>query len=246
MDIVLLGTGDTAGVPKIGCHCPACEDALIGGNSRRSRFSVLVETGEGRILIDTGPDLRFQLLKNGISSVDGVIWTHAHYDHYVGFGEFYRVQNNTNVYGLKETLDEILDDVGFISHIRHNIELYEPFDLIGLEFMIFEVYHPTIETSVGVCVKEGDKKLVVTSDTRREIPQKSMDVMMCADLMIADAITPTEFKVIKHMNTKEALELAETLDVREVILTHLSHYYPPHDIASKSLPLGYDGMRVHL
>ena len=246
MDIVLLGTGDAVGVPKIGCHCPACEDALIGGSSKRSRFSVLVGSDEGRILIDTSPDMRSQLLKNGISTVDGVIWTHAHYDHYAGFGEFYRVQKNVNVYGIKRTLDDILDDVGFISHLRHDIELYEPFELIGLEFMLVEVNHPTIETSVGVCVREGDKKLVVTSDTRREIPQKSLDEMRGADLMIADAITPTQFKVVKHMNTKEAIELAETLDVGEVILTHLSHYHQPHDIASESLPLGYDGMRLHL
>ncbi|MDY6931251.1 MAG: MBL fold metallo-hydrolase [Halobacteriota archaeon] len=246
MDIVLLGTGDAVGVPKIGCHCPACEDALNGGSSRRSRFSVLIETGEGRILIDTSPDLRAQFLINDIATIDGVIWTHAHYDHYIGFGEFHRVQSKINVYGLKETLDEILDDVGFISHIRNDIGLYEPFNLIGLEFMLIEVNHPTIETSVGVCVCEDDKKLVVTSDTRIEIPKKSLDAMMDADLIIADAITPPEIKVEKHMSSKEALELADSLGIEKVILTHLSHLHKPHDIASESLPLGYDGMRVHL
>ncbi|OYV09114.1 MAG: PhnP protein [Methanosaeta sp. NSP1] len=87
MKVTLLGTGDAIGTPKIGCKCPACMDALRGGRSRRMRFSVLIESDEedGRVLVDSSPDLRWQLLKKDLSSVDGVIWTHAHYDHYAGF-----------------------------------------------------------------------------------------------------------------------------------------------------------------
>ncbi|MDY6966012.1 MAG: MBL fold metallo-hydrolase [Halobacteriota archaeon] len=246
MDVTLLGTGDAVGTPKIGCHCPACEDALNGGRSRRSRFSVMIESDEGRILIDTSPDLRWQLIDNGIDSIDAVIWTHPHYDHFAGFGEFYRVQKGINVYGLKETLDEILDDVGFITHKRNEVELYEPFELIGLEFTLFEVNHPTIETSVGVCVREGENKLIITGDTRKEIPSKSLNIMKGADIMIADAITPPNYKVMKHMNLEEAMELGEELGAKKLILTHLSHLFPPHDLASEDLPLGYDGMRLKL
>jgi phosphoribosyl 1,2-cyclic phosphate phosphodiesterase len=95
MKVTLLGTGDAIGTPKIGCKCPACMDALRGGRSRRMRFSILIESDEedGRVLVDSSPDLRWQLLKKDISSVDGVIWTHAHYDHYAGFGDFHRVQS---------------------------------------------------------------------------------------------------------------------------------------------------------
>ena len=58
MRLTLLGTGDAIGTPKIGCKCPACMDALAGGPSRRMRFSVLVESGGSRVLIDSSPDLR--------------------------------------------------------------------------------------------------------------------------------------------------------------------------------------------
>lgn len=57
MKVTLLGTGDAVGTPKIGCSYPACSDALAGGKSRRLRFSILVENENGRVLIDTSPDL---------------------------------------------------------------------------------------------------------------------------------------------------------------------------------------------
>ena len=91
MKITLLGTGDATGTPVIGCSCPTCLDAHQGGKSRRTRCSILVESDEGAVLIDTGPDLRYQMLKNGIGRIDGVIWTHGHYDHFAGCSEFHRV-----------------------------------------------------------------------------------------------------------------------------------------------------------
>lgn len=109
MKITLLGTGDAPGTPVIGCTCPTCIDAQNGGRSKRTRFSILVESQNGKVLVDTGPDLRSQLLVNGVHHVDGVIWTHTHYDHFAGFAEFHRVQYNVDVYGIKETLNYILE-----------------------------------------------------------------------------------------------------------------------------------------
>lgn len=247
MIITLLGTGDTVGTPKIGCTCPTCIDALDEkSKSRRTRFSILIESEKGKILIDTSPDMRHQLLKNGVFKIDGVIWTHSHYDHFTGFGDFYRVQNDTNVYGLRGTLDRILKYLDFMTFMRNNVELYKPFKLIGLDFMLFKVNHPPIKDSAGVCVLDGEKKLIITGDTRNDIPNESLEVMGGADLMIADAIIPPNFKVKKHMDSDEAIELAKKLGAKKLILTHLSHLYPPHDVASKNLPLGYDNMKIEL
>ena len=246
MKIVLLGTGDTVGTPKIGCTCPACLDALSGGRSARLRFSILIESDEGRVLIDTGPDLRYQLLKFGIDHIDGVIWTHGHYDHYAGFGEFYRVQDRVNVYGLKDTLDYILQYLYFMNPVRHNVVAYEPFHLIGLEFTLFLVYHPPLSESTGVIVRSGDKKLVITGDTNKQIPERSIEIMRDPDILICDAIAPPIFNLEKHMNTAEAEELASELHAKEMVMTHLSHLFPPHDEAVKQWNLGYDGMELVL
>jgi phosphoribosyl 1,2-cyclic phosphate phosphodiesterase len=245
MRLTLLGTGDAIGTPKIGCTCPSCLDALAGGLSRRMRFSVLVESDDGRVLIDTSPDLRWQMLKRNISRVDGVIWTHAHYDHYAGFGDFHRVQNHVHVYALKATMDYILNYLYFLKPSRHDVSAYESFDLIGLEFTFFLVNHPPTET-IGVMIQDGRKKAIITSDTNQLIPEKSLDLMKNADLMLADAIMPPGYNINKHMNAEEAVSLAKNLGAKQVKLTHLSHLFPPHETALKKWPLGHDMMEIVL
>lgn len=242
MRITLLGTGDAVGTPKLGCSCPACLDALSGGKSRRLRFSILVESLAGRLLIDTSPDLRWQLLKKKISHIDGVIWTHSHYDHYAGFGDFHRVQKSVNVYGLKKTLDYILNYLSFMKPNRHDVGFYKPFELIGINITLVEVSHPPLEESAGVILNDGRSKIVITGDTSRDIPEKSLELMFEPDLLIADAIIPPRATIPKHMNAKEAMELASELKAKTVILTHISHHFPPHDQSTKDWPLGYDGM----
>ena len=247
MKVTLLGTGDAIGTPKIGCKCPACMDALRGGRSRRMRFSVLIESDEdeGRVLIDSSPDLRWQLLKKDISNVDGVIWTHAHYDHYAGFGDFHRVQSHVDVYALKGTMDYILNYLYFLKPVRHDVLAYEPFEIAGMEFTLFKVNHPPAET-VGVRVCDGTKSVVITSDTNLDIPAESLEVMKNADLMLADAIMPPGYNISKHMNAEEAVLLAKRLGAKDLLLTHLAHLYPPHEIALKKWPLGHDMMEIVL
>ncbi len=242
MKITLLGTGDAVGTPKIGCSCPACMDAHAGGKSRRLRFSILVESAGGRVLIDTSPDLRWQLLKKGISHIDGVIWTHPHYDHYAGFGDFHRIQNSVNVYGLKNTLDYILNYLSFMKPVRHDVSLYTPFVLIGLNIILLEVTHPPLSESAGLIITDGKTKVVITGDTSKDIPEKSRKLMLEPDLLIADAIIPPVGNIPKHMNSREAMELADKLKAKKVVLTHLSHMFPPHNESIKEWPLGYDGM----
>ncbi len=244
MKVTLLGTGDAIGTPKIGCRCPTCVDALCGGKSRRLRFSVLVESDDGKVLIDTSPDLRWQLIKKGIKHVDGVIWTHAHYDHYAGFGDFHRVQSKVPVYGLKDTLDYIMHYLYFLNPKRNVVQIGVPFEIAGMEITLFEVNHPPLFEAAGVLIREGKTKLVITGDTNADIPQESLDLMKDADLMVADGIMPPGYNLKKHMNSQEAVDLARKLRAKDVVLTHISHLFPPHDIAVKDWPLGYDMMEI--
>nr|WP_243683831.1 MBL fold metallo-hydrolase [Methanosarcina barkeri] len=92
------------------------------------------------------------------------MWTHGHYDHYSGFGEFYRVQNKVDVYGVQENIEYINRFVYFLKPRYHYVKLYEPFELIGLQFTLFKVNHPPVEVPTGVIIREGDKK---SSDYRR-------------------------------------------------------------------------------
>ena len=79
MEITFLGTGTSVGVPSIGCHCEVCEST--DPKDKRLRSSILIKTKEQSLLIDCGPDLRQQCLREGINSVDAVLITHPHADH---------------------------------------------------------------------------------------------------------------------------------------------------------------------
>ena len=85
MRIHFLGTGSSAGTPVIGCDCPVCRGDEP--RNQRSRASIVVENEGTRILIDTGPDLRTQMLRAGIQSLDAVFYTHFHADHINGIDD---------------------------------------------------------------------------------------------------------------------------------------------------------------
>jgi phosphoribosyl 1,2-cyclic phosphate phosphodiesterase len=177
--------------------------------------------------------------------VDGVIWTHAHYDHYAGFGDFHRVQSHVDVYALKDTMDYILNYLYFLNPVRHDAVACQPFDIAGMQFTLFPVNHPPTET-VGVRIDDGNKVVVITSDTKMEIAEESLELMRDADLMLADAITPPGYTISKHMTADEAMALGEQLGAKRLLLTHLSHLYPPHEMALKKWPLGHDMMEIVL
>jgi len=114
-----------------------------------------------------------------------------------------------------------------------------------MRFTLFPVNHPGTET-VGVRIENGHKAAVITSDTKMELSERSLELMRDADLMLADAITPPGYNISKHMTADEAVALGEMLGAKRLILTHLSHLFPPHEIALKKWPLGHDMMEIVL
>jgi phosphoribosyl 1,2-cyclic phosphate phosphodiesterase len=246
MRIMLLGTGDAVGTPRIGCNCPACADAKNGGKSRRYRPCYLFSDGTVNVLVDTGPDLRSQLLEHDIGRFDAVVLSHHHRDHSAGLGDFWRVKSQMPVYGAKGTLDYIMDEYSFMDFVRHDRALYEPFHIGELEFTLFEVTHPPIDISTGIRVRHNGKTVIFTGDTNLDIPAKSLEMMKDADLLIADAIVPPHIHIPKHMNAEDAMKLAGLVNAKQTVLVHIAHMFTPHDEAAKTYPLGYDGMIIDL
>ncbi|MEM0088327.1 MAG: MBL fold metallo-hydrolase [Archaeoglobaceae archaeon] len=237
MMIKLLGTGDSPGTPILNCHCKTCEDARRKGWERK-RFSILVKNGDKFILIDTSPDLRRQLLENNVERIEAVIWTHSHFDHISGFGEFYRVQGNVEVYTTPSIHESVGKFMQFLSYRKREVVEFQSFKISDIEFTLFPVNHPPVD-AVGVKIEWNGFKVVVTGDTNSEIDEKSLSEMEKPDLLIANAIAPSgKFK--KHMNAKEAMLLGERLGAKKIVLSHLGHFYPPHKSASKLFPVGED------
>ena len=116
-EIIILGSGTSHGVPKIGCNCEVCTSKDPRDKRMRSSVIIKLETG-ANILIDTAIDLRFQSLLNGIDRVDAVLFTHYHADHIFGLDELRRFNELSGktipIYGTKETLDEITSIFSYV------------------------------------------------------------------------------------------------------------------------------------
>ncbi|MGC9435158.1 MAG: MBL fold metallo-hydrolase [Methanomicrobiales archaeon] len=221
MEITFLGTGDAVGTPKIGCTCPVCTEARRRG-IQRLRTSLLVESDGTTVLIDTSPDLRGQLLATGSPTIDAVIWTHGHYDHFIGYGEFYRIQDLPPVYAAPRVLEYCVSFFHFLDIPLRPVTPGEPFRLGDLVIDLFPVHHPTAETC-GIRLEENGSVVVYTADTRRDLPEESMERMEGADLLIADAIAPGSYHIHKHMNYAEAVDLSQKSGAADLRCVHMSH-----------------------
>ncbi|MDR3102282.1 MAG: MBL fold metallo-hydrolase [Methanocalculaceae archaeon] len=221
MRITALGTGDVVGTPKIGCDCPICCEARQTGK-QRLRTSILVEYAGKYLLIDTSPDLRAQLLAAGSPHIDAVIWTHGHYDHFMGFGDFYRVQREfIHVYGAPEVLSYCGGIFSFMRHREIPLMPHEQTDICGMQVTIFPVVHDT--PTYGVRIEVGGVVFVYSSDTAEELPKKTLEIMKNADLLLLDGIFPPGINISKHMNIREAERLAERLSPKTFWCVHMSH-----------------------
>jgi phosphoribosyl 1,2-cyclic phosphate phosphodiesterase len=221
MEITLLGTGDAIGTPKIGCSCDVCRTAWQEGRERL-RTSLLIASGSSHLIIDTTPDLRRQLLYAGSPHIDAGIWTHGHYDHFMGFGDFYRVQRPPAMYAAPEVLEYCQSVFSFLPFPSHPVEPFCPFTLFDLTITLFPVVHPGAST-YGVRVESDTGVLVYSSDTRRDISQESLACMRGADLLILDSMAPSGLTIPKHMNYADAMDLAACLKPKDFRFVHMSH-----------------------
>jgi len=229
MKITLLGTGDAVGTPRIGCDCPQCTHAKSTG-ATRLRTSLLIENEGKHLLIDSSPDLRQQLLRCGSPHIDAVIWTHGHYDHFIGFGEFYRVQNIPPVFAAAQVMNYCADYFRFLTFDKVAIEPYMPVTFFGITVTPFIVKHPPAYTC-GMLFDTGTSRVGFTSDTNSDIPRESLNLLRDLDLLLLDAIVPSSIRIAKHMNYLDACTLAGQLAPADFRCVHLSHMMPwdlPH------------------
>lgn len=251
----LLGTSCGLGVPSFHCDCIACAEAYADPRWVRTRSGAVLDTGKEIILVDTSPDLRGQLVRERISAVDVIFITHWHYDHFGGIGdlEYYvklERKEPIKLYLPPSALDFFAVAFPFLEEV-FEIEPWEFFRSYFFGEIKLTVLPANHSIETGGILLEGRKRLAYFTDTaplKEETAQKIQGV----DYLICDATMNGEnWFPHSHMNVEEAIQLGESLQAKETILTHLAmHYSTPITVAGLKdklrdyphVSIAFDGM----
>lgn len=236
------------GVPVIGCGCAVCTST--DPRNRRTRTSVLIQTGVETILIDAGPDFRVQALSAGLRGLDAVLLTHSHFDHVAGLDDLRPLCYHARVpvYGSAKTLDAVRDRFAYAFNgasegsSRPSLDLRpveEPFVVGTTSILPFDVYHGTW-TITGYRI--GGLGYVTDANS---IPPSSWGLLTGLDVLVLNALRYDSHPT--HYTVDQALEIVAALRPRRAFFVHMTHAIE-HAVASAKLPPGvafaYDGLEV--
>ena len=237
----------------IACTCTVCRSS--DPRDRRTRTAALVEVEGKRLLIDAGPDLRQQMLREGVMDLDAVLLTHEHMDHIAGLDDLrafsfaHEPPRDMPIYANAATLGAVqrvfsyaFSGSKYPGMPRFDLHAIDnaPFAVAGVPVLPVEVMHlrmPVFGFRIGGLAYITDAKSIAP-------PEK--EKLRGSKVLVVNALRKKEH--ISHFNLEEALALIEELAPEQAYLTHISHLMGPH--ASVQLPanvsLAYDGLKVDL
>ncbi len=255
--MTFLGTGTSVGVPVIGCDCAVCRSE--DGRNKRFRSSVVVRAGETVVLVDSGPDLRMQALREGLREIDAVIYTHAHLDHVAGFDELrafcWRKREPLPLHATAGCMATLRAMYGWAfspeklveGYVRPDARLIDgPFFYGDLKITPLPVEHASVETVGFRFDFPGARTLAYISDVK-VIPAQTMELISGIDVLVVDALRTADHPT--HFTLAEALAAIAESGAREAWLTHMTHEFD-YETLDGQLPAGvraaWDGLRISL
>lgn len=257
LSLTFLGTGTSVGIPVIGCSCPVCVSA--DPRNQRLRASVLVRAGDLTLLVDSGPDLRAQALREGLTAIDAVIYTHGHLDHVAGFDELrafcWRRDGPLPMHATPGCMDTLKTMFGWAfsgpnpykGYVNPAPRLIDgAFGYGDLVVTPLPVEHASVETIGLMFERPGSRRIAYIPDVKR-IPEATLELITGVDVLVVDSLRPNEHPT--HFSLGEALEVIARSKAREAWLTHLGHENE-HSSLQAGLPAGvgvaWDGLRIDL
>lgn len=252
MKVRILGSGTSSGVPRIGNDWGACDPAEP--RNRRSRVSALVEHDGTRILIDTGPDMREQLLAADVATVDAVIWTHDHADHIHGIDDLRQVYHAlgrpVRGFARASTLTAIEQRFGYVFHGRHGYPptvAAEPLPdrrtIGGIRVTVVDQPHGSIR-SAGLRFEAAGRSIGYATDFS-EMTAEMATLYQDLDLWVVDALRHKPHP--SHPTVGAVLGWVEAFRPARTVFIHMDQSLDYATLA-ESLPPGvepgFDGMEI--
>jgi phosphoribosyl 1,2-cyclic phosphate phosphodiesterase len=259
MEVIVLGSGTSQGVPMIGCTCAVCTSA--DPRNRRTRASVHVVMDGLHVQVDAAPEFRLQCVKEGVDRLDLFILTHGHSDHVAGMDDLRRFCDlrggeAITVHTTPEGRARVLAIYPYAIAERAAIRGYPAFRLADMPAAV-ALPQGTIRSTL---LPHGEAKTLGLVFTERSsgatfayytdcklLTPEAVELARGSDAVIVDGLRPQPHP--SHMSIGEAVEAATALGAGRVWLTHLTHL-TDHASAEATLPKGfglaYDGLRIRV
>ena len=255
MKLVVLGSGTSTGVPRIGNDWGDCDPEEP--RNRRTRVAIVVEGADGgRVLVDTPTDLRHQLLATGIARIDGVVWTHDHADHTHGIDDLRPLRMGRGApipgYAADETVRRLRQRFGYVFAGQFgypticNLDNLDRVRMVaGIGVTHCQMPHGPAQTT-AFRFDQGGKSIGYATDFSA-ITGEMVALFDRVDVLVVDALRRQPHPT--HAHLAMSLELIEACRAERAVLTHLDKsmdYRTLCDETPAHVEPGYDGMEIAL
>ena len=259
MKLTFLGTGTSQGVPVIGCRCRVCTSQ--DRRDRRLRTAAMVETDGLRLVIDAGPDFRYQMLRTGVRRIDAILLTHEHKDHTGGlddvrafnFVDFPPTIHRIDLFAAPRTAAVVRKDFDYafaadkyrgVPEIAlHEIDASRPFSVRGTQIAPVRGHHTDRFEVTGYRIG----RLAYLTDFKT-VDEEEVAKLCGVEVLVVNALRHKPHP--SHFNVEEALELIRRVAPRRAYLTHMSHEIGLHAEVAQQLPEGvlpaYDTLQIEI
>ncbi|OHX68049.1 MBL fold metallo-hydrolase [Flammeovirga pacifica] len=252
MKVTFLGTGTSQGIPIIGCKCEVCSS--LDYRNKRLRSSIHIQTDNNEsIIIDSGADFRQQVLRERITQLDGLLFTHQHKDHTAGMDDirgfyFLNGQKPIELYATDTVFEQLKQEFSYMfaehkypgvpSVHLNSIQKGVTFNVGNTEILPIEVYHYKLPV-LGFKIKN----FAYITDANK-IEDDQMEFLKNLDVLVINALQKEPH--ISHFTLDEAKEVIKKLNPKKAYITHIGHKMGLHADVQKDLPenvfLSEDGL----